>query len=108
MNYLWNLIFKRKLKPNSEKALVQILEQVLFFLEKSEDSIWSDMEVLETVELINNQLTLIKNTSKVNVSKLYYLFLPTAPLQEIAMENGWVEEYLKLAEQFDSHLARYC
>ena len=108
MNYLWNLIFNRKLKPSSEKELVKILEQVLLFLDKSEDSIWSDMEVSETVELINNQLTLIKNTSKVSVSKFYYLFLPTAPLQEIAMENGWVEEYLKLAEQFDSHMAKYC
>ncbi|MBQ4889390.1 hypothetical protein A9267_10525 [Shewanella sp. UCD-FRSSP16_17] len=104
MNFLWNLIFKRDVKV----PLTQILEQTLAYLEKSEDSIWSDMEVDATVKLINKQLHLLKSSGKVNVSKLNYLFLPTAPLQEIAMENGWVDEYLKLAEQFDSHMAKYC
>jgi len=88
--------------------LSKILEQTLSYLEKSEDSIWSDMEVGETVELLNKQLQLLQTSGKVNVSKLNYLFLPTAPLQEIAMENGWVDEYLELAEQFDSHMAKYC
>jgi hypothetical protein len=108
MNFLWNLIFKRKIKLNVKAPLTQVLEQTLVHLEKSEDSIWSDMDVGETVNLINKQLQLLKSSGKVNVSKLNYLFLPTAPLQEIAMENGWVDEYLKLAEQFDSHMAKYC
>ncbi|ARD22980.1 hypothetical protein [Shewanella japonica] len=108
MNFFWNLIFKRKIRRDARVPLTQILEQVLSYLAKSEDSIWSDMEVEETVQLINKQLDLLKCSGKVNVSKLNYLFLPTAPLQEIAMENGWVDEYLKLAEQFDSHMAKYC
>jgi len=108
MNFLWNLIFKRKIKQSVKVPLSKILEQTLSYLEKSEDSIWSDMEVGETVELLNKQLQLLQTSGKVNVSKLNYLFLPTAPLQEIAMENGWVDEYLELAEQFDSHMAKYC
>jgi hypothetical protein len=108
MNFLWNLIFKRKIKQNVVVPLSEILEQTLSYLGKSQDSIWSDMEVGETIELLNKQLLLLQTSGKVNVSKLNYLFLPTAPLQEIAMENGWVDEYLELAEQFDSHMAKYC
>ena len=81
--------------------LTQVLELTLAHLEKSEDSIWSDMDVAEVIVLINKQLYMLRCSGTVNVSKLNYLFLPTAPLQEIAMENGWVDEYLELAEQFD-------
>ncbi len=88
--------------------LTQIWEEVLTYLAKSEDSIWSDMEVEDTVKLIKKQLHLLKSSGKVNVSKLNYLFLPTAPLQEIAMENGWVNEYSRLAAKFDCYMARYC
>ena len=59
------------------------------------------MDVAEVIVLINKQLYMLRCSGTVNVSKLNYLFLPTAPLQEIAMENCWVDEYLELAEQFD-------
>ncbi|TMP88386.1 hypothetical protein CWC05_02830 [Pseudoalteromonas ruthenica] len=88
MNFFWNLVLKRKISRANMLPLTQIWEEVLMYLAKSEDSIWSDMEVEDTVKLIKKQLHLLKSSGKVNVSKLNYLFLPTAPLQEIAMENG--------------------
>jgi len=30
------------------------------------------------------------------------LYVPTGPLQEISISNGWAEAFLKLAEEFDS------
>jgi len=30
------------------------------------------------------------------------LFLPTGPLQEVALDNGWGDEYLALADRFDA------
>ncbi|WP_289032223.1 hypothetical protein [uncultured Paraglaciecola sp.] len=108
MNYLWNLIFKRKLGNKAASELISVLEETLKFLEASEDSIWSDMEVKQTVDLINNAIQALKTTRRVRISKLYYIFLPTAPLQEISIENGWAEEFLELAGKFDICMARYC
>jgi len=33
--------------------------------------------------------------------KIEFEFLPTGPLQELSMTNGWDEVYLKLSESFD-------
>jgi hypothetical protein len=30
------------------------------------------------------------------------LFLPTGALQEVALDNGWGDEYLALADRFDA------
>lgn len=108
MNYLWNLIFKRKLDTKAAQELTSVLEETLRFLKKSEDSIWSDMEVKETIDLINKVILALKTTRKIRVSKLYYIFLPTAPIQEISIENGWAEKFLELAGKFDTCMARYC
>ncbi|TQF70044.1 hypothetical protein [Pseudoalteromonas luteoviolacea] len=101
ITFIWNLMFKRAFKPEAKNMLIDILHQLLQHLDKSQDSIWSDIEVSQVVIIIENQLSSLNKTNKLNVSKIHYLFLPAAPLQEIAIENGWHEEYLILAERFD-------
>ena len=36
---------------------------------------------------------------------LAVLFAPTGPLQELSLQSGWAEPYLRLAERFDRALA---
>ena len=43
------------------------------------------------------ELTTISDDAKL-------LFLPTGPLQELAIENGWGEKFLVLASQLDEAL----
>lgn len=38
--------------------------------------------------------------------ELELLFAPTGPLQEVSINSGWGEEYLRLAEKFDSLIKR--
>ena len=35
------------------------------------------------------------------IRELEIWFAPTGPLQEMAMSNGWSDEYMKLASRFD-------
>ena len=35
------------------------------------------------------------------LDKLNMEFAPTSTFQEISLSNGWADEYIKLAEQFD-------
>jgi len=99
---MWDFIFRKTRQKKSRIEINNILERMLELLESSNDSIWSDMEVCEVKHTIVRQLDNIKLDRKVNKAKLSYLFLPTAPLQEIAMENSWVDEYMELAEKFDN------
>ena len=35
------------------------------------------------------------------LSELHVLFLPTGPLQDIAIDSGWHDNYMTLASRFD-------
>ena len=107
MKYLWNLIFRSKIDERTSNELVELFEKLLELLEASKDSIWSDMGVKDTKKVLLDAVSSLKTTRRVRLSKLYYIFLPSAPLQEISIENGWAEEFLKLAEKFDTCVERY-
>ena len=107
MNYVWHSIFYKKVDASSAGKLVSILEEVESFLDGSEDSIWSDMENVKVLSIIRNSITSLKTSRKAKLAKLYYLFLPTGPLQEISMANGWSGEYLVIAEKFDDVSSKY-
>lgn len=40
--------------------------------------------------------------------KMVNMFLPTASLQEIAMDNGWGSQYIELAGHFEKALKMCC
>lgn len=107
MNYIWHSIFNKKIDAYAAEKLVAILEDVQSFLAESDDSVWSDMEVVKVTDIIKSSIISLKTKNKAKLAKIEYLFLPTAPLQEIAMENGWVDEYLVLAEKFDAVSNKY-
>ena len=107
MNYVWHSIFNKKIGSSATVELVSILEDVEALLNDSEDSIWSDMENVKVLSIIRNSIASLKAARKAKIAKLYYLFLPTGPLQEISMANGWSDEYLVLAERFDDVSGKY-
>jgi hypothetical protein len=45
---------------------------------------------------------LLEENHKTGLEFFQLLFLPTGTLQEISIQNGWSEEYLKLATEFDT------
>lgn len=88
------------------QEIEDILKKLVVFLKQSEDSIWSDLTVSEVLQILEKQLLSLEAKAKVKTRQLRYLFLPTAPLQEIALHNGWSDEYLEVAEQFDRWLEK--
>ena len=82
-------------------------EEIIMYDTDKEDSIWSDMENVKVLSIIRNSIKSLKASRKAKVAKLDYLFLPTGPLQEISMANGWSDEYLVLAERFDDVSGKY-
>ena len=78
--------------------LTQITEQ----LSKSNDSEWSGLKIDEINSMISIEINKLKLGKKVDISRLKSFFVPTGPIQEISIDNGWGDIFISLANRFDS------
>jgi len=95
-------LFSRKYNEDSASELRAILEECLHYTDLSEDSVWSCMDVSEIRFSLKKAIGRLENRKKVRLRSLSFLFLPTGPLQEVSISNGWAEEFLELAAKFDA------
>ncbi len=87
--------------------LISALEKTIKLLEKSEDSVWANYTVEEAREILRTELENYKKTGEISgfgKSQISFLFLPTSALQDIAIDNGWGDEYLEIANVIDRFL----
>lgn len=87
--------------------LISAFERIIDLLDQSEDTIWANYTVDEAKEILQTELENYKQTQKLSdsgKSRINFLFLPTSALQEISMDNGWGDEYIKLSNIFDKYL----
>ncbi len=87
--------------------LISALEKTIGFLEKSEDSAWSNKTALEAKNILIKELKIFEEKQTFSFfgkTKIKFLFLPTGALQEISIDNGWGDEYLKISEIVDKYI----
>lgn len=87
--------------------LISAFEEIIELLDKSEDTIWANYTVEEAKEILQTELENYKQTRQLSDSAKYrinFLFLPTGALQEISIDNGWGDKYVKIADIFDKYL----
>ena len=82
--------------------LLKVLTAVIEFASRSEESIWSSTSPEMAVEKLKTGIDRLFGKSETKAAELDSLFGPTGPLQEIAMANGWHEEYMILSEEWDN------
>ena len=56
----------------------------------------------EVIIVIDNHIKWLSKSDISIINDLIVLLLPTSDFQEISISNGWSEEYLKIANKFDS------
>lgn len=81
--------------------LISAIETTIKLLKHSEDSIWSNLTVLEVKEILERELFKIKNGEDFDKIELAVLFTVASNVQEIAMHNGWSKEYMEIAKVID-------
>lgn len=89
------------------QELISAFEKTIRLLEDSEDSVWANYSVKEAREILQSALENYRQTQKISSplrSQINFLFLPTSALQDIAIDNGWGDEYLKIAHVIDKYL----
>lgn len=96
--------FKSKIPFYSDfKKVAEIVANIKSRINDETDTVWSGFDNTEvlTKELDSDQkqLELLDFDA---LEKVMVEFLPTSTYQELAMSNGWSDEYLQIAEKFDS------
>jgi hypothetical protein len=96
------MFWKKKTKDNLIDEATTILLTIKEKVTDTSGLIWTSYETAE--ELRDDIEKIIKELKKENpgiIDDAYSHFVPTSTFQEHAMQNGWTDEYMMLAERFD-------
>lgn len=83
--------------------VLEILDVIKSKINVETDLLWTNYnsaeELIAEIKIIDN---LLRDKNKKGLESLGYLFAPTGTLQEISMQNDWIQEYLNLSLKFDT------
>jgi hypothetical protein len=85
-------------------TLLAALRRTRDLLKVSDDSDWTPWTAAELTGELEVMVWALERGEQIDPDALRLLFLPTGPLQETSMANGWSTELLALAETVDRFL----
>jgi len=89
-------------KTHLTEELIKILKEVKANIHDDADCMWS---YFETPQDARNEIEqYVAELEAGNISSLQDIrlhFAPTAGYQELSIQNGWSNEYIKLSDRFD-------
>lgn len=96
--------FKSKIPFYSDfKEVSEIVANIKSRINDETDTIWAGFDntevLIKELDADQKQIELLDFDT---LEKIMVEFLPTSTYQELAMSNGWSDEYLQIAEKFDS------
>jgi hypothetical protein len=92
-------------KTNRQNELRAPLERLCSLIRASEDSLFAIDDTSQLLKQLEKEVKFLKTHGRIkNPSAIKFMLLPTNSLQDIAIDNGWGEEYIKLADQIETRL----
>ncbi|MDW3197003.1 MAG: hypothetical protein R8G66_31790 [Cytophagales bacterium] len=82
-------------------SLKLVLEETIELLLSGNEMAFDGTIPAELAEELRTFVQKIEREEAFDRDYLIVLFLPTAPIQECSMANGWSENYYKIASRFD-------
>jgi hypothetical protein len=84
------------------QKIVEILIAIRNTVDLQTDVVWTKFDsAQELIDDLTTDIEKLRLGDCETLSKVYLAFGPTSTYQELSISNGWGDEYLKLAEQFD-------
>lgn len=84
------------------QLIKQILLTIQSFITPETDTLWTTYnDAEELLKDVSEYIEMITYCDFTTLEKIELEFAPTFTFQELAMANGWSDEYMKLADQFD-------
>lgn len=89
---------KKRLRERRFKKIISSLERTIDLLSQSEESIYATHTPKELIEKLSYTLEIINEPNmKQKLQEISILYAPTGSIQDISIDNGWGEEFIKLS-----------
>ena len=85
--------------------LITTLEETIRLLKSSQSSDWASMSVEEIIRELEAEITRAENSERIDTKLLSFLFAPTGSIQEISIDNGWGDDFLRISGVIDELLS---
>lgn len=82
--------------------MLPALNHTIILLSNSQSSLYTNQSVSEIIATLKSIQSQFEQTGQLDKAKLELLFAPTGPIQEIAIDNRWRDEFLRLATRIDT------
>lgn len=95
--------------PDPKHRLLEVLcESRALLALPDNDFTWSTWDnSAGALSELDSFITAIEDGTSFESSALSILFAPTGDIQEVSMSSGWGDEFLRVAERFDSAFAQF-
>ena len=81
------------------RAKLAAIDDLMRLLRNSEDSGFADATVAEIIEHVNTARRRIDAGDSAGDQLIRDLFAPTGALQDTAIDNGWGDQFIELADR---------
>ena len=88
------------------EKLITALEGTILFLRNSQSSDWASVSVEEIIPQLEAEINKAGKSQPINANLLSLLFAPTGAIQEIAIDNGWGNEFLRVSQIIEQFTRR--
>lgn len=85
--------------------LITTLEETIRLLKSSRSSDWATMSIEEIIQKLESEIARAKNSERIDIKLLSFLFAPTGAIQEISIDNGWGDDFLRISGVIDELLS---
>ena len=89
------------------QEIIEILKVIKAKFTDESDLLWTSYETAKELrDELDVYISQLNKGDKSCLDNLNMHFLPTSTFQEHSMQNGWTDEYMKLADKFDNVYAK--
>ncbi|MDX1516165.1 MAG: hypothetical protein R3288_04965 [Woeseiaceae bacterium] len=89
----------RKWREKRRLEKLEAFDELLSHLARSDDSCYSGMTVSELKESVAAARRKFEAGDRMGIEDMRRLMVPTGPLQETSIDNGWGDEFLLIADK---------
>jgi len=87
---------------NDTSEMIVLLKNIRKKITSKTDITWSSFDDVEELQtMMDKDITEFEAGDFNSLKEYKTMFLPTGDFEEMAISNGWGEEYLQLASEFD-------
>jgi hypothetical protein len=91
-----------------DKEIIDLLTEIKNKITDDSDVVWTRFNTVDELRKhLDNYILRLNQGDKKVINDINIDFAPTSTFQELSIQNGWSEDYIRLASKFDRLYERH-